>query len=237
VSALRGYPRDVLYCPCFLPGAWPCLTRNIVIEGTPRLFCPRDTVGQFGERGRGEIVPKGLDQIEMELEESLHALLPFGMLPAEIFAKLRTVAEGRGVKLLLLSGVSSTKSQFVNGCLDGQCIDMVKLGASLSPRLAGIGADSIGCEVQDFLNDLHEEGPVFLDEIEMLFDVGMDINVLAVLKYAARTRLMVVNWPGQLDANEGMLYFARGDVQQKSYPLDSEIIVFDDSGVTYPEAV
>lgn len=155
----------------------------------------------------------------------------------ETFAKLKSVAEGRGVKLLLLSGSSSDKHRFVDDCLNGQNIDVVKLGAELSPRIAGIAADSIGCETRDYLSDLHEDGPVFINEIEMLFDVGMDINVLSVLKYAARTRLLVVNWPGPLDANEGSLYFARGDAQQKSYLLDSEVIVFDESGVVYPETI
>ena len=114
---------------------------------------------------------------------------------------------------------------------------MVKLGRELSPRLPKIDSNSIGCETRDFLSDLHEDGPVFLDEIEMLFDAGMDINVLSVLKYAARTRLLVVNWPGLLDTSEGVLYFARGDVQEKVYSLDSEVIAFDESGAVYPETI
>jgi hypothetical protein len=145
--------------------------------------------------------------------------------------------ETRGVKLLLLTGDSDGKTQFVQDCLNGQGIDMVKLGLVLSPRIVGIDAGSVGCETRDFLSDLHEDGPAFIDEIELLFDVGMDIDVLSVLKYAARTRLLVVNWPGQLDADEGVIYFARGDVQQKSYSLDSEVVVFDEFGIVYPEAI
>ena len=161
--------------------------------------------------------------------------ITFDTLPAEVFRRLKGVVETRGVKLLLLTGESGGKTQFVQNCLNGQGIDMVKLGSVLSPRIVGIDAGSVGCETRDFLSDLHEDGPVFIDEIELLFDVGMDINVLSVLKYAARTRLLVVNWPGQLDADEGLIYFARGDVQQKTYSLDSEVVVFDESGVVYPE--
>ena len=161
--------------------------------------------------------------------------MSYTTLTADVFRKLRGTVETRGVKLLLLTGDSDGKTLFVQDCLNGQGIDMVKLGSVLSPRIVGIDAGSVGCETRDFLSDLHEDGPVFIDEIELLFDVGMDIDVLSVLKYAARTRLLVVNWPGQLDADEGVIYFARGDVQQKSYSLDSEVVVFDESGVVYPE--
>lgn len=155
----------------------------------------------------------------------------------ETFSRLRSLAEGRGVKLLLLTGESGDKRQFVHECLEGRDIDSVRLGVELSPRLANVGAESIGCETRDFLSDLHENGPVFLDEIEILFDSGMDVAVLPVLKCAARTRLLVVNWPGQLDAEAGWLYFARGDAQQKSYALDSEVIAFDESKTVYPESI
>ena len=163
--------------------------------------------------------------------------ITFDTLPAEVFRRLKGVVETRGVKLLLLTGESGGKTQFVQNCLNGQDIDVVKLGVVLSSRIVGIAAGSVGCETRDFLSDLHEDGPVAIDDVEMLFDVGMDINVLSVLKYAARTRLLVVNWPGPLDADEGVIYFARGDVQQKSYSLDSEVVVFDDSGVVYPETI
>ena len=163
--------------------------------------------------------------------------MSFTTSPTEVFGKLKSIVATRGVKLLLLTGESGGKAQFVQDCLNGQDIDVVKLGAVLSPRIVGITADSVGCETRDFLSDLHEDGPVAIDGIEMLFDVGMDINVLSVLKYAARTRLLVVNWPGQLDADAGVIYFARGDVQQKSYSLDSEVVVFDETGVIYPGTI
>ena len=164
-------------------------------------------------------------------------LMTFDTSRAEVFTKLKSVVATRGVKLLLLTGDSDGKTLFVQDCLNGQGIDMVKLGSVLSPRIVGIDAGSVGCETRDFLSDLHEDGPVFIDEIELLFDVGMDINVLSVLKYAARTRLLVVNWPGSLDVDGGVIYFARGDVQQKSYSLDSEVVVFDEAGVVYPETI
>jgi len=150
---------------------------------------------------------------------------------------MKNIAEGRGVKLLLLTGESQGKPDFVRDCLTGHDVVLVKLGIELSPKIVGLGSDSIGCETRDFISDLHEDGPVCLDEIELLFDPGMDINVLSVLKYAARTRLLVVNWPGSLDTDGGVLYFARGDVQQKSYSVDSEIIVFDESGTILPENI
>lgn len=163
--------------------------------------------------------------------------MSFSFAPANEFARLKDMVERRGVKLLLLTGESSEKAGFIDACLKSRPIDIVRLGSVLSPRLTAVGADSIGCETRDFLSDLHEDGPVFVNDIEMLFDVGMDINVLSVLKYAARTRLLVVNWPGSLDAGAGMIYFARGDMQQKSYSLDSEVVVYDESGIIYPENV
>ena len=163
--------------------------------------------------------------------------ISFSMLPNEMFERLKCRVVIRGIKLLLLTGESSGKARFVQKCLQGQNIDAVKLGSALCPRIAGTSGDCVGCETRDFLSDLHEDGPVFVDEIELLFDAGMGIDVLSVLKYAARTRLLVVNWPGQLDADEGIIYFARGDEQQKTYSLDSEVVVFDESGVVYPEAI
>lgn len=156
---------------------------------------------------------------------------------SESFKSLMANASRRSVKLILLTGESREKQEFLNRCLGCSQLDIVNLGAVLSPRINGISRDSIGCEVLDFISGLHEDNSMFMDDIELLFDVGMDINVLSVLKYAARTHLLVVNWPGALDADGGLLYFARGDVQQKSYPIDSEIIVFDESGSVLPENI
>ena len=159
----------------------------------------------------------------------------FGSTPAELFEKLSKIASGRGVKLLLLTGSSNGKADFVGSCLEGQQMAMVKLSAELSSRLASVGVDMIALETGDYLGDMHEEGPVLIDDIEMLFDAGMGVDVLKLLKASARTRLLCVNWPGELDVSSGCLYYARGDVQEKSYPLDSELIVLDESGVIYPQ--
>lgn len=155
----------------------------------------------------------------------------------DVFSKMERIASARSVKLLLLTGDSEGKMDFVRGCLAGQNYTEVKLGAVLSPRLVHVDRDMVGCEVQDFLRDLSASTPLFLNEIDLLFDVGMDVNVLSVLQYAARSRFLVVNWPGQLDDSSGMIYYARGDVQEKSYQLDSEVLVLDEFGAVYPEAI
>ena len=65
----------------------------------------------------------------------------------------------------------------------------------------------------------------------------MEVDPITVLKSAARCRIVCVDWPGRYDTDANELLFGdEEDVAFRSFPVDSETIVLDESGLTTSEA-
>jgi len=155
--------------------------------------------------------------------------------PHEKYVGLHKMASEAGIKLLLLTGNSPDKALFVEKCLASVSVRPINLGKTLSAHLHRMATPDLPMETLDFLRSMNPGRSVFLDNVEILFDNEMELNVVQALKGIARTRLVVVNWPGTVDAEGQELLFAGGDVLEKSFRLDSEMFVLDESGFAQPD--
>ena len=155
----------------------------------------------------------------------------------ELFSRALANAQGAGVKLILLSGDSDEKSEFVESCFSSFPFVRVNLGTELSRHLVESMSFSPGMETASFMRDIHSGEPLFCTHLEILFDSGMEVDPITVLKSAARCRIVCVDWPGRYDTDANELLFGdEEDVAFRSFPVDSETIVLDESGLTTSEA-
>lgn len=66
---------------------------------------------------------------------------------------------------------------------------------------------------------LRGDAPLLLDNLELLFEPGLQLNPLAALKQASRRRVLVAAWPGSLDRG-ALVYAAPGHPEHRRYPAD-----------------
>lgn len=157
--------------------------------------------------------------------------------PADRFAALCDYAKTQGVKLILLTGASSDKAAFVNECLQKHPLMRVNLGLELSKCLLDVPKDDLGMAASDYLRMVGDDQPVLLENIDILFDPGMDLDVLEALKHASRSRLLCADWRGPASRLNRRLTYAPDDYLERQFPFDSEIIVLDESGYLFPEGL
>ena len=155
--------------------------------------------------------------------------------PAEKFSLLHSRIRQNIIRLILLTGNSQNKRKFLDNCLMNASVEHINLGRLLSEYLHDKSSSDLGMETGDFLRNLCYGKDIYVDNVEILFDNGMELDPIMTLKNAARTRLVVVNWPGNIDNEYLMLFFAKGDSMEKCFSLDTEIFLLDESGFTYPE--
>ncbi len=154
----------------------------------------------------------------------------------ERFAFLCERAEMRGIKLVLLTGTSPQKANFVEACSQRYpSLMRVNLGLELSKRLQDEPKDVLGISTNDYLQMVGGEQGVLLENTEILFDPGMGIDVLNTLKMAARSRLMCVDVRAGVSRLRGCLTYAPDDYLEHKILFDSEFIILDESGFTFPE--
>ncbi len=150
----------------------------------------------------------------------------------ELFLQALTKARSAGVGLVLLSGDSDNKPDFIAQCRDAFQGEYVNLGIELSRHLLDCDAVvSLSMEASNFVRSVKDGADVFLDGIEILFDSGMEVHPISILKNAARHRIVCANWPGRFNADTNELCFGdENDPVFRSFAVDSETIVLDETG-------
>lgn len=151
------------------------------------------------------------------------------------FASICDFVERQSVKLIALTGDSPSKAAFVEACLNVRPMARMRLGRALSTILRDIPTDELGMTTRKYLNRVGDTQPILLEDVEILFDPNMGVDVLAALKYASRSRLLCVDWPGTLSCGANELTYAPGDVPERRFHLDPEIVVIDESGEVAPK--
>lgn len=72
--------------------------------------------------------------------------------------------------------------------------------------------------------DQYDTLPVLLDNIELLFDVSLKLNPLALLKKISRNRPVISSWNGTVEYNR-LNYAVPGHPQYSHYDLDDIIVI------------
>ena len=117
--------------------------------------------------------------------------------------------------LLFLVGGIDGKETFAKAFLDAPGSRRVNLGRELSRYLSAEPPFSLALTAQSFLQELHPGCDLFLERIQILFDPGMDIQPINVLMSMARSRRVLVDWPGSFDETDHALVF--GDENEACY--------------------
>ena len=131
-------------------------------------------------------------------------------------------------KLILLVG-NSGKTRLVRVLARRLNTAPLNVGVKLGRRLAAMPVSDRGFSTNESLREITDnvrnDTPLLLDNLEVLFEPGLKINPLNVIKFLAHSRLVIAAWPGEL-RNDRLIYAGMGHPEHRDYTRDG-VIVFE----------
>jgi len=136
--------------------------------------------------------------------------------PNQYFKLVIIVAPSGGGKTKVLQDVSKEiKTSLINVNLE-----LSRLMLDFTPQQRMLQLPRLLNEiVTKFNSDV-----VLLDNIELLFDVSLKLNPLALLKKISRNRPVISSWNGTVEDNH-LKYARQGHLEYGSYDLDDIIVI------------
>jgi len=128
--------------------------------------------------------------------------------------------------VLLIGPPRSGKTRLLQYLAESEGLTVLNLNLQLAERLLELTQKQRPVRVQRLLRELVEaqaEGPVLLDNIELLFGTELSLDPLRVLQQLARNRTIVAAWPGDLD--DGALTYAEPGHPEAQRYIDPEATV------------
>lgn len=137
-------------------------------------------------------------------------------------------AGGRYQQLVVLVGLSSAEqTSLLHNVGQRFGWPCVNLNLDLSYRLLELSKHKRRLRAGQIVMEICEqiEGEVrLLDNIEMMFDLSLQLNPLQLLQSMARNRTLVVSWPGKV--SDGQLLYANADHPEYCcYSADNLLVV------------
>jgi len=129
--------------------------------------------------------------------------------------------------VLVVGPPRSGKTSALREAAEDQGWPIVNLNLHLSERLLELTKRRRAIMVARIVDELIEAetgGVVALDNIELLFDPDLAVDPLRLLQSLARTRTLVVAWPGSFDGST-LNYAKPGHPESKRYTRPDAIIV------------
>ncbi|MCW5849456.1 MAG: BREX-3 system P-loop-containing protein BrxF [Anaerolineae bacterium] len=124
------------------------------------------------------------------------------------------------VRLLLLVGPQPARlTRRLHAWRDQLAVPLLDLSLALGERLPDGPTNERAVRVAAILDDLLAGGadPLLMDHVETLFDPALGVDPLALLKRASRHRVLIVAWPGEIDAN-GLTHATPSQPDYRRYP-------------------
>jgi hypothetical protein len=127
-------------------------------------------------------------------------------------------------KLLLLIGApNSGKSDLLQQFAKRRDLKILNVGAALGRELLTIPSPRRHLQASDLLKGLAGEftsnGLLLMDNLEILFDQGLRLNPLDLLRRHAQARRVIAAWPGALTENR-LSYATTGHPEYQDYGCD-----------------
>ena len=124
---------------------------------------------------------------------------------------IRQSDEAKNQLILLTGQRGSGKTRLLNELGDKRGVQPLNINLALGRRLAVKSQADRPFSVAQLLNELaahacKENDLLLLDNFELLFEPGLRVNPLDLIKGLAHTKPVVAVWPGELRANR--LYYA-----------------------------
>ena len=132
-------------------------------------------------------------------------------------------------KLILLVGQSrSGKTSLLRELGAKLHINPLNVGLELGRRLAATPNNKRGFSAGELLREIADQEQtgdlLLLDNLELLFEKGLQINPLDLVKRVAHSKRVVAVWPGELRGDR-LIYADMGHPEHRDYSRDGVIVL------------
>lgn len=131
-------------------------------------------------------------------------------------------------KLILLVGPSrSGKTQLLRQLSAKLNIEPLNVGLELGRRLAATPNNKRGFSAGELLREItnnHKtDGPLLLDNLELLFEPSLQVNPLDLIKRLAHAQPVVAVWPGELRGDR-LTYADMSHPEHRDYSREGVVV-------------
>jgi hypothetical protein len=132
-------------------------------------------------------------------------------------------------RLALLVGPSrSGKTQLLRQLSAKLNIEPLNVGLELGRRLAATPNNKRGFSAGELLREIADkertEDPLLLDNLELLFEPGLQINPLDLVRRLAHSKRVVAVWPGEL-RDDRLVYADMSHPEHRDYSRDGVVVL------------
>ena len=132
-------------------------------------------------------------------------------------------------KLILLVGASrSGKTKLLRELGTKLNIEPINVGLELGHRLAATPINKRGFSAGELLREIADKErtdvPLLLDNLELLFEPGLQINPLDLVKRLAHSKRVVAVWPGELRGDR-LIYADISHPEYRDYSRDGVVVL------------
>lgn len=136
-------------------------------------------------------------------------------------------AEGLYHRLVLLVGeTGSGKTGVLRGIAEEFGSSVINLNLEISKVLLELTARQRSLKLPEILDQIvgNSHSPVILDNLEILFDKGLQQDPLRLLERISRNSSVVASWNGQIVAKK-LMYAEMGHPEYRAYDCFDALIV------------
>ena len=132
-------------------------------------------------------------------------------------------------KLILLVGPRRSGKTKLLRELGGKLnIEPLNVGLELGRRLAATPNNKRGFSAGELLREIADnertEDPLLLDNLELLFEPGLQINPLDLVRRLAHSKRVVAVWPGELRGDR-LIYADMSHPEHRDYSRDGVVVL------------
>ncbi len=132
-------------------------------------------------------------------------------------------------KLVLLVGAGrSGKTKLLRELGAKLNIEPLNVGLELGRRLAATPNNKRGFSAGKLLREIADkertDDPLLLDNLELLFEKGLQINPLDLVKRLAHSKRVVAVWPGELRGDR-LIYADMSHPEHRDYSRDGVVVL------------
>ena len=132
-------------------------------------------------------------------------------------------------KLVLLVGADrSGKTKLLRDLGAKLNIEPLNVGLELGRRLAATPNNKRGFSAGELLREIADkertDDPLLLDNLELLFEKGLQVNPLDLVKRLAHSKRVVAVWPGELRGDR-LIYADMSHPEHRDYSRDGVVVL------------